>query len=80
MDINTIINTLSNDIDEIDISHRLPSTFNLLRFTNIITLELRYNNLIELPILPNTIINLDCSHNKLIRLPILPMCSCLLSI
>jgi len=47
----------------------LPS---LSRFTNLHQLTVAFNNLVELPLLPNSLLYLDCFNNKITSLPTLP--------
>jgi Leucine-rich repeat (LRR) protein len=67
------LNSLPEDIEEINISNKnltyIPS---LERFRKLKELYCSYNELTSLPLLPNTLKELYCGGNKLTSLPILP--------
>ena len=48
--------------------------FNILNYDIIVYLNCSFNNLINLPILPNSLKKICCSYNNLVNLPILPNC------
>lgn len=72
-DVKEYLDSLSDDVKEIDVSRRgLTFLPNLDRFTELKTLYCHFNKLTELPTLPNELQELNCSHNNLSFLPALP--------
>jgi Leucine-rich repeat (LRR) protein len=73
-DIETYLNSLPEDILEIDISYKnityIPSS--IIRFHNLQTLDCGDNQLTCLPVLPESLLFLFCYNNQLTNLPVLP--------
>ena len=72
-EIETYLNSLSDDIVCLDISFKdITSLPDLTRFTNLKKLYCYNNQLTSLPDLPPNLQILNCSNNKLTSLPDLP--------
>ena len=66
-------NSLQDDVEDICISgQNLTYLPDLSRFTNLKGLFCSHNQLVTLPLLPNSLRGLYCSNNQLISLPPLP--------
>jgi Leucine-rich repeat (LRR) protein len=73
IEIETYLNSLSNEIVSIDISCKgITSLPDLTRFKNLKHLYCYNNKLTSLPTLPQNLQNLYCFHNELTSLPSLP--------
>ena len=72
--IEAYLDSLPEDITEINISYRkltyIPKS--IIRFKNLKQLYCDRNEIIALPILPQSLIHLYCNHNQIVTLPILP--------
>lgn len=68
------INSLNDDIDELNISYTYILTYipnrNFKKLTNLLY---HYNNLNSLPILSNNLLHLTCDNNNISYLPELPI-------
>jgi len=72
-EIETYLNSLSEDILTLNVSNRgIKSLPNLTRFKNLEVLDCDNNQLTSLPTLPQNIEKLYCYNNKLTSLPTLP--------
>ena len=72
-EIETYLNSLSEDILKLSISFRgIKSLPDLTRFKNLEELYCSYNKLTSLPTLPQNLKELNCSYNQLTSLPTLP--------